>query len=173
MVIIAVLEGKRPKRPMQDDLSDDMWTLIGQCWAQNPAERHNIVDINKKLHKIVTLSRPNPSPPRLTQMDIMDTSCEPRSTRMSAPLLAQSRPPTPPPKEGMLGYRHVPPTLPAPVKRSHSGLDTRRDSSGLSGLFAADTIRPRHAGNALDPNVRTSKSKFRSALHRMRKIFKF
>lgn len=43
----------RPDRP--PNVSDDLWNLIVQCWAQNPEDRPNISEVLSLLEVIIKL----------------------------------------------------------------------------------------------------------------------
>jgi hypothetical protein len=45
MVILKVMQGGRPARPVEQTLSDDLWTLIQLCWQQQPSDRPKIEDV--------------------------------------------------------------------------------------------------------------------------------
>ncbi|KAE9395982.1 kinase-like protein [Gymnopus androsaceus JB14] len=58
-VMMAVMEGLRPKRPdvnlILDDLSDSTWNCMEKCWSQNPASRPTIQEV------IMTLENAGPN----------------------------------------------------------------------------------------------------------------
>jgi hypothetical protein len=46
-VILAVLKGERPERPLR--VSDNLWNITELCWAQEPKDRPDM----KKLLDII------------------------------------------------------------------------------------------------------------------------
>ncbi|THH32062.1 hypothetical protein EUX98_g2100 [Antrodiella citrinella] len=74
MIVAAVISGKRPERPTFDDggeTSEDLWTVISDCWEQNPSRRPNAGEVVYCMASIVKdqkpshgeLIRPQPQPP--------------------------------------------------------------------------------------------------------------
>ena len=56
-VILAVMQGKRPRRPLHDmcqtrGLTDDLWNLIEQCWTDRPSDRPTASHIMEFLHAL-------------------------------------------------------------------------------------------------------------------------
>jgi hypothetical protein len=50
---------ERPARPTDnDDMTDDLWTIIESCWATHPAKRPPIRDVVLDLTRICALERP-------------------------------------------------------------------------------------------------------------------
>lgn len=52
--MLKVLKGERPPRPVTDrekarGLTDDTWSLIQRCWAQNPDERPTMTGVVNEL----------------------------------------------------------------------------------------------------------------------------
>ena len=36
---VKIMQGKRPPRPVDPGLTDDLWILVGRCWDQEPRSR--------------------------------------------------------------------------------------------------------------------------------------
>ena len=56
-VILAVMSGKRPRRPLHDmcrirGLSNDLWDLIEICWADRPSDRPTASQIMERLYAL-------------------------------------------------------------------------------------------------------------------------
>ncbi len=51
-VVLAVLEGKRPKRPPDGTFTDTIWELMEACWAQDPAGRPTAAGVAKSLRYV-------------------------------------------------------------------------------------------------------------------------
>jgi len=75
-VVVDIVKGKRPSRPTLPDggmVSDELWTLVNFCWAQEPSARPSAKDVVRHMDAIVAKDRrskplpdrPPPSPPRL------------------------------------------------------------------------------------------------------------
>jgi hypothetical protein len=65
-VVVDVMEGKRPARPLHDlistrGLSDELWNLIERCWAQNPSKRPTATEVVRQLRSLP--NRPTDSRP--------------------------------------------------------------------------------------------------------------
>jgi hypothetical protein len=59
-VILGVIAGKRPERPLDDvsktrGLNDDVWKLVKACWAQDPTDRPRIVQVIGQLRALAGL----------------------------------------------------------------------------------------------------------------------
>ena len=52
MVLVAVLEGKRPPRPAHPSCTHDFWTLIQRCWDQVPQLRPDISRVLQTLSSV-------------------------------------------------------------------------------------------------------------------------
>lgn len=51
-VIVDVSSGLRPQRPMDPNLTDDLWDLTEECWAHDPQGRPRIPEIILRLQAI-------------------------------------------------------------------------------------------------------------------------
>lgn len=56
-VLLGVITGRRPARPVDDlsrdrGLSDEMWALVETCWAQKPTDRPAIVKVLELLQPL-------------------------------------------------------------------------------------------------------------------------
>ena len=54
---MSVSQGMRPTQPLPDfstkrGLSDDIWSLIEQCWAQNSTERPTATQVVERLRSL-------------------------------------------------------------------------------------------------------------------------
>lgn len=57
LVPSAVLDGMRPERPMDRDtrengLNDRLWGLLTRCWAQNPLNRPDMIEVREELESV-------------------------------------------------------------------------------------------------------------------------
>lgn len=61
-VILSVIAGKRPQRPDDDALiepiSDELWSVIEECWAHEAEKRPEMSSVVKKLTKMCGAQRP-------------------------------------------------------------------------------------------------------------------
>ena len=48
--MVAIMDGKRPSRPIHEALTDRLWGLMQQCWAQDPCERPQMSEVLKFLN---------------------------------------------------------------------------------------------------------------------------
>ena len=48
-VVLAIINGKRPSRPIRSDFTDELWTLMQHCWDQNLHLRPEISEVLKVL----------------------------------------------------------------------------------------------------------------------------
>jgi Protein tyrosine and serine/threonine kinase len=53
-VVTSVMEGKRPTRPTEAPLDDNIWSLVEACWAQQPNDRPSATQI---MQRLVTFTR--------------------------------------------------------------------------------------------------------------------
>lgn len=44
-LVIAILNGANPDRPLHADFSDALWALVQRCWKRVPAERPSMAEI--------------------------------------------------------------------------------------------------------------------------------
>ena len=44
-VVYLMLEGSRPPRPDDPELSDRVWDMINLCWESTPSQRITIADV--------------------------------------------------------------------------------------------------------------------------------
>ncbi|THH29185.1 hypothetical protein EUX98_g5002 [Antrodiella citrinella] len=61
-VVAAVVRGKRPERPKFDDggeILEDLWTVISDCWEQNPSRRPTAGDVVNRIGVIVKDKKPS------------------------------------------------------------------------------------------------------------------
>ena len=48
LVLMEIMKGKRPPRPSEPLLSNDLWEFIVKCWNQRP----DIDEVRKMLHTL-------------------------------------------------------------------------------------------------------------------------
>lgn len=46
---IVVLKHKRPSRPLTSDISDELWSLLCDCWKEDPMERLSMAEAHERL----------------------------------------------------------------------------------------------------------------------------
>lgn len=59
-VILGLIQGMRPARPMDDSsrtrgLTDDVWHIIETCWTQDPAQRPTAEELVESLRILPNL----------------------------------------------------------------------------------------------------------------------
>ena len=62
LVIVKVIEGIRPKRPGGGLFTNELWGILGQCWAAQPGSRPSIEVVLKCLGRVSRTWVPPPSP---------------------------------------------------------------------------------------------------------------
>jgi hypothetical protein len=55
-VLLKVVSGQRPPRPNSEELSDEIWNLMQDCWTSNPPTRPTAAAIVDRLATIVPLT---------------------------------------------------------------------------------------------------------------------
>jgi hypothetical protein len=62
MVIVNVIKGELPKRPeeneVEDDITDELWALLTECWASDPATRPTMREVLKNLTRMCAAEKP-------------------------------------------------------------------------------------------------------------------
>ncbi|KAK7019397.1 hypothetical protein VNI00_018086 [Paramarasmius palmivorus] len=48
-VLLAILQGKRPSRPLDGVVPDELWSLMNDCWNSDPTSRPTAEDILRRL----------------------------------------------------------------------------------------------------------------------------
>ena len=66
MAVAAVMDGRRPARPTNPTLTDDLWELLQRCWSQDPYKRPRMLGV------LLALNSSIPSP-RLPCMSLATT----------------------------------------------------------------------------------------------------
>ena len=61
MVIVDVLSGRRPTRPTDPRLTDDLWKLTERCWSHDPRQRPRIAEVVLRLQTASASRRDRPS----------------------------------------------------------------------------------------------------------------
>jgi len=56
-VILAVVQGKRPPRPIHPTFTEDLWTLVQRCWDQDPSLRPKISEVALQLLTLSVCNR--------------------------------------------------------------------------------------------------------------------
>jgi len=54
--IVAIMNGKRPPRPIDPSFTRELWTLMQRCWHQDPHSRPEVSEVFKALHGSLVLS---------------------------------------------------------------------------------------------------------------------
>lgn len=52
-VIIEVLSGVRPFRPESVWCTDELWSLVEQCWVHNPQDRPSATFLHSRLQSML------------------------------------------------------------------------------------------------------------------------
>jgi hypothetical protein len=62
MVILKVISGERPNRPeendVEEDISDQLWTLMTECWAADATTRPSMGGVLKQLTQMCAAEKP-------------------------------------------------------------------------------------------------------------------
>ena len=53
MVILEVIKGVKPHRPVDPEITEGLWTLLLDCWAFNPEERPTMNKVANSLFKLI------------------------------------------------------------------------------------------------------------------------
>jgi len=54
--IVAIMNGKRPPRPIDPSFTRELWTLMQRCWHQDPHSRPAVPEVFEVLHGSWVLS---------------------------------------------------------------------------------------------------------------------
>ena len=47
--MLAIMDGKRPPRPTDQQFTDQLWTLMQHCWDQDPLSRPEVSEVFRIL----------------------------------------------------------------------------------------------------------------------------
>jgi len=56
-VIIEVHKGVKPRRPTTPMVTDQLWSFINTCWADEPNDRPNIAEVSKSMQHFLRANR--------------------------------------------------------------------------------------------------------------------
>jgi len=48
-VVLAIMSGTRPSRPIRSEFTDELWSLMQRCWDQDPYLRPEVSEVLKVL----------------------------------------------------------------------------------------------------------------------------
>ena len=60
--VLAIIEGRRPPRPMRPTFTEDLWMLVQRCWDHDPHLRPEASEALQTLALLVSSQRPRPVP---------------------------------------------------------------------------------------------------------------
>ena len=57
MVVAAIMDGRRPPRPTNTTLTDDLWELVQRCWSDDPDKRPRMLQVLLALNSTIPSPR--------------------------------------------------------------------------------------------------------------------
>lgn len=68
-VAVGVLSGKRPERPKNASLTDELWNMTQSCWEQEPLRRPEISEVVSQLQRALIARQGHADVPGITTDD--------------------------------------------------------------------------------------------------------